>query len=233
MVITNFLKLNNDYRFEYKFFISNLNENEVESVINLHPAFFSEKFYKRSVNNIYLDSPNFKNYFDNVNGLGKRIKVRIRWYGNLFGMVKNPYLEIKFKNNNLGQKVLYHLSDFLLDKKFSINTIYQIFKSSNIPEFLKLELESLNFSILNSYKRKYFESENKDFRLTIDSNMKFYELLSRKNNFLFNYKDYSNIVLELKCNKNKEELISNITNYFPFRVTKSSKYIFGIEKLIS
>ena len=233
MVITNFLKLNNDYRFEHKFFISNLSEDEVESIIKLHPAFFSERFYKRSVNNIYLDSPNFKNYFDNVNGISERIKIRIRWYGNLFGIVKNPYLEIKIKNNNLGQKVLYSLSNFSLDKNFSIDTIYQIFQNSKIPEFLKSELKSLNFSILNSYKRKYFESENKDFRLTIDSNMKFYELLPKQNNFLFDYKDYLNIVLELKCNKDKEELISNITNYFPFRITKSSKYIFGVEKLIS
>ena len=71
MVITNFLKLNNDYRFEHKFLISDFSEDEVESIIKLHPALFSERFYRRSVNNIYFDSPNFKNYFDNVNGVSE------------------------------------------------------------------------------------------------------------------------------------------------------------------
>ena len=54
-----------DYRYERKFFISELTKDEVESLVRLHPAWFSEIYNQRFVNNIYFDSLNLTNYLDN------------------------------------------------------------------------------------------------------------------------------------------------------------------------
>ena len=35
-----------------------------------------------------------KNCFNNVDGLKNRVKVRIRWYGDLFGVIEKPVLEL-------------------------------------------------------------------------------------------------------------------------------------------
>ena len=80
--------MENNYRFEKKFFISELTKQEIESIIKLHPAIFSEIYYERFVNNIYLDSFDLQNYFDNIIGTFKRQKVRIRWYGDLLAELK-------------------------------------------------------------------------------------------------------------------------------------------------
>ena len=78
------------YRYERKFFISKLTKYEVESLIKLHPAMFSEIYFPRFVNNLYFDSFNMKSYFDSVDGSPNRRKIRIRWYGDLFGDIEKP-----------------------------------------------------------------------------------------------------------------------------------------------
>ena len=102
-----------DYRYERKFFIAELSKYEVKSIVKMHPVIFSELYHKRFVNNIYFDSFNFKNFLDNIEGVTDRIKIRIRWYGILFGYVENPILEIKIKKGLLGKKISVLLSHLI------------------------------------------------------------------------------------------------------------------------
>jgi len=220
------------WRYERKFFISELDKYELESIVKLHPAIFTEIYHERTINNLYLDSFGMKNYLDNVVGNSQRFKVRIRWYGDLFGIVEKPVLEIKLKSGYLGSKIGYPLDSFTISKEFSIHTISQIFKnSSQIPVIIKPDLLSLNFSLLNNYRRKYFQSADKRFRITIDSSMQFFEISPGDNTFLSKSVDYINTILELKYNREEDEYAENITKRFPFRITKSSKYITGIDRL--
>ena len=69
----------NDYRYERKFFVSELSIHELEMLIKCHPAMFSVAYPLRFVNNLYLDSINKENFFDAVIGIDRRLKVRIRW----------------------------------------------------------------------------------------------------------------------------------------------------------
>lgn len=224
--------MKNNYRLEKKFFISNFTKQEVENIIKLHPAVFSEIYYERFVNNIYLDSFDLQNYFDNLIGSNERQKVRVRWYGDLFGRIESPVLEIKVKINNVSYKVAYPLNGFYLDNNFTVGAIMDIFEKSQLPESLKKELRCLDLALLNRYKRKYFQSRDKIFRFTIDSQVQYYAFLANWNNFLDKRVDRENIILELKCESNvKEEAVSFIANFLPCRITKSSKYALGIEGL--
>jgi len=219
------------FRYERKFVIPELNIQEVESIVNLHPAMFSEIFHKRSVNNIYFDSPELNNYFDNVGGNMQRIKTRIRWYGELFDNIEKPVLELKIKNGLLGKKKLFPLYPFKLDGSFSINTLKLIFTKSDIPEFIKMELKTLDPVLLNSYTRKYYQSADKRYRITIDTDQVFYQIGFRSNSFLNKLRDNVNVILELKYNIDADDDAKHITEHFPFRLTKSSKYVAGIKKV--
>ncbi|MGZ4119018.1 MAG: VTC domain-containing protein, partial [Bacteroidia bacterium] len=66
-----------ELRHERKFLITDHSAKDVEQMIKLHPACFSEIFYQRTVNNIYFDTIGFNNYYDNVEGEMDRIKARI------------------------------------------------------------------------------------------------------------------------------------------------------------
>lgn len=220
-----------NHRYERKFFVTELTKQEVEAIVKLHPAMFSEIFYERFVNNIYLDSYDLKNYFDNTSGAGERCKARIRWYGDFFGFIQKPALELKMKNNSLGAKAIFPLPGFIMDKGFSCRALKKVFEESEMPEELKIELKITEPSLFNRYQRKYFQSKDKAFRFTVDSVVKYFQPLNTYNTFLNDWTDYNGIVLELKYEKDKDDLAPKITNSLPFRMTRSSKYVTGIEGL--
>jgi hypothetical protein len=173
------------------------------------------------------------NYFDNVIGISQRLKVRIRWYGNLFGFIEKPVLELKIKKGFLGGKLRYPLDSFYLGSDYSLKAQQDIFAKSDVPDVLTESLKALRFTLLNRYSRKYFESTDHKFRITIDFDMEFYKIDSTNNSFIEKIVDHNNTVLELKYSEKDDEEARFITNYFPFRMTKSSKYVSGIESLYS
>jgi len=218
-------------RYERKFVISELNLNEIEKIIKLNPIMFLEIFHRRTINNIYFDSLAMKNYYDNLAGNSQRLKIRIRWYGKLFGLIKKPILELKIRNNEIGKKIIFPLKEFRLDKSLSKEFLQkEVFSKSNLPDWLREKLKLYQPFLLNSYKRKYFISANKKYRITLDNDLIFFEIKEKNN--LFKYKiKRGDIILEIKYDREKDEKIRQITQHFPFRLAKSSKYVYGIDIL--
>ena len=218
-----------NYRYERKFFISDLAKHNVESIVKLHPAMFSAIFHQRFVNSIYFDTIDFRNYFDNVNGSSHRIKFRIRWYGELFGHIDKPILELKIKDESLNRKQAYHLCSFNFNDSFSAEEILNVISKSDVPEIIKIN--PLKPVLLTRYSRKYFKSADGNYRITIDTDLVFYHIYCQENLFINKLTDDINVILELKYNQNMDNKANYITNFFPFRLSKSSKYVTGIDKL--
>ena len=95
-----------------------------------------------------------------------------------------------------------------------------------------MQLATVKPTLINCYNRRYYRSANGNYRITIDSEMEFYAINARQNFFLHQHVDLKNFVLELKYNQDNDEFAREISTLFPFRVTRSSKYIDGIERLI-
>lgn len=218
-------------RYERKFLVSRIGEKELEHLVRLHPFIFSEIFYKRTVNNIYFDTDDLRNYWDNVCGAQNRVKVRIRWYGDDPFVVEKPTLELKFKNGLAGKKESYTVMPFNLTGANLSAELVKSFKGSELPENLHLMLDTLEPTLFNSYKRRYFLSSDGDFRITIDSDMRFSKIALSQNLFLNMIVDYYHTVLELKYDSNSDDRAGTVSGYFPFRVTRSSKYVTGLERL--
>jgi SPX domain protein involved in polyphosphate accumulation len=217
-------------RYERKFAISEMSVREVENFIKHCPAIFSEIFYERTINNIYFDSPDFKNYNENLQGNSQRMKIRIRWYGEMFGLIHKPVLELKIKNNELGTKKSFLLKDFVLDKKISLDFLQEVFLKSNLPNWLIEELKISYPSLLNSYKRKYFISADKKYRITLDWDLIFFRINKGRNLFAEKVSDEAS-VLEIKYSLKDSDSEAFIGQYFPFRMVAHSKYIKGIDLL--
>jgi len=218
-------------RCEKKFVVSELGLYEVEHLIKHHPAIFSEMFRERTVNNIYLDSADFKNYREHVEGTCERLKARIRWYGETFNLIEKPVLELKIKNNELGKKLHFPLRSFVLDKNFSSGLLQKVFSESELPKWLIEKLRLYCLTLLNSYKRKYFISANKKHRITLDWDMKFFKIGNKDNFFSEFVADKETHIVEIKYSSKDYEKTENITEHFPFRLVKHSKYVYGLDLL--
>ncbi len=216
-------------RYETKFNVTELNYEEIKHVVMTHPALFQEIYKKRNVNNIYFDTLDLDSHVDNVEGERDRKKVRIRWYGDLFGVCRYPRLELKNKQGLLGWKVRYDLDDFSLNKEtfFDYKKILCCFSPNDEFYFLS---SSLRPTLLNRYEREYFLSKDGRYRITLDRKMEFYSINPIVEHFK-SYADEQKTIVELKYNQEDIDKVDEITQFFPFRLTKHSKYVVGIDRL--
>ena len=219
------------YRYERKFVVSELTEHELEMLVKLHPAMFSRAYPPRFVNNVYFDSPDMHNYGDNVDGVAERVKCRIRWYGDLFGAVRKPVLEFKIKQGLVGTKQSFALAPFFVAPSNVASGLSDAIDRSALPKALKHELNSATPVLLNRYWRHYYYSSESGCRLTLDSRMEFHRIEGRGSKFLRCFRDDKNTVVELKYDRDKCDEAESIANHFPFRMTKNSKYVNGLDGL--
>ena len=225
------LTIPDEYRYERKFVINALTPQEVEAIIKITPAYFSEIFHERFVNTLYFDSFALKSYFERIEGALTSTKIRIRWYGELFGKIEKPALEIKIKEGPLGKKEVFPLKGFLLENNFGFKDIGNVFRESNIPDIMKTAILNLELSVITRFKRKYFQSYDRKFRLTIDSDIEYYQLRKENNTFLNTVSEPETQILEIKYDRAADDFADRIINRIPFRMSKNSKYINALERL--
>lgn len=227
-----FLTKDNNFRYERKFTVPNeFSLKTIEQHIKHNNALFREAFHLRKVNNIYFDTTAYNDYFDNVLGVSDRKKIRIRWYGETFGSVRKPILEIKIKKGLVGDKWSFKLKPFMLDNNLNNGILQEVFKDSNLPLPILESVKMVTPTLLNSYSRKYFISANKQYRVTLDFSLLYYKIEKRFNNFNLKPASDENKIIELKYGLNDDSKASTIVTQFPFRLNKNSKYVNGINTL--
>lgn len=203
-------------RYERKYVLENVPLFDIQQMVKLHPVSFREAFPLRQVNNVYFDTANFSAYRDNIMGIANRSKFRIRWYGNDFQTILNPRLEEKVKHGELGLKNVVKLKD----------TIWSgITKETS--ENVHIVNKNLHPVLVNSYKRFYYVSPDKKFRLTIDFDMQYGAYDEKRALMPYAYPEKT--VLELKYDQADSKEADRISQYLPIRPTKHSKYVIGIQ----
>jgi len=191
----------------------------VEQVVRMHPASFQKAYPNRQVNNVYFDTSTFTTFHENQGGIAQRKKYRVRWYGPFLQILQNPILEVKVKDNLLGYKESHPLQNTTLQNLEALKTV--------VNQKLNTH-QALQPVLLNAYERSYWVTPNQKIRLTIDWNLAFHQLYKHPNFNKFHLKD-SAVIVELKYAEDQEADASRIMQHLPFRLTKQSKYVEGIE----
>jgi hypothetical protein len=217
------------FRYERKFVSTELDGRAIETLIRMHPAIFREIHRERFVNNVYFDTHSLENYQANVSGNSERVKCRIRWYGEMLGFIRRPILELKRKRALLGKKDSHPLPGFSLGPDFRAA---EIFESAKLSDTLSLYLATLRPTLLNRYRRRYFLSADSRYRITVDSGLEFHRIDSVLRGYRVRPARDPRSIVELKFNRGEEEEAWRITKHIPFRLSKSSKYVSGIEALL-
>ena len=188
---------------------------------------FQVKYPDRTVSSIYFDTLQLNAAAENLSGLSKRQKHRIRWYidgQNLYG----GRYEVKYKIASLGSKVI---KDCLIPPEnlfpARANDVVQMVlkdkKAHEIGDFT-----SLVPTLLVKYSRSYYGAFG-DIRLTIDKNVKFHNFLQDKESSL-NASFLEYLIVEIKFPPDKQDYIAQCIADFPFRQIRTSKYVLGLSK---
>ena len=161
-------------RYEIKIPIPFTSLSEVTPSIMLDPAGFSKEYPDRIVNSLYYDSHDLDSYADNLSGGGSRTKFRLRWY-NADTTCTKLTAEAKIKRNHVGwkeksditlpiplNKISFTQLSKLISEQISNKTLLSVFRENTSP------------TMLISYHRQYYCSNNKKIRITIDSKIQYY-----------------------------------------------------------
>ena len=212
-------------RFERKYWLD-ANKSSIFKNI-LKDKQFNEIYKKRRVMSLYFDTLNFKFFRENIEGVGNRIKPRLRWYQDIQENKLDEIdarLEIKKKSGFVGNKLNFKIEKY--------KNIYELIKSINQFDFQKKISNIVNTQVfpilITSYEREYYLSSDKLFRSTIDTNLK----VSSVKNILHKIPMFKDI-MELKYDLINDNNFRNkfISSDFKLRHQKFSKYVVGILNL--
>ena len=213
-------------RYERKFRIEHLPLEAVHQVVRLLPLSMRPLFASRQITNIYFDTPNLDTYHENAFGVGQRKKFRLRWYGETAWPSGKATFEIKKRYLERGEKSSIKM-DLSGPENFQ-QLLQKIRAIEEVPSCLQPVL-------MNSYSRSYYGIPKRNFRLTIDSGLRFRGLFfqhhQRNVDRPVSWTPDPAIILEVKYDAHWDDLIDPIMQNFPFRHTKNSKYVTGVQLL--
>ena len=219
--------MKSDYRYEIKFV---LDDSRLTGVMSwLYKNTSANKSYdNRIVNSIYFDDINPSSVRDNLSGISKRHKSRLRWYGKEIN--SSAIFEVKTKTGRLGSKLAYPIKS-ISGKIMELNL--DKITSACIKDLAMQDIvfdHHLMPTLLVNYEREYYET-HEGIRITIDHDIKFsdtqlYTKLDENNYFLYPIK-----VMEIKFTPDMKEAVSKLVKPLNISPTRHSKYLIGLATL--
>lgn len=187
---------------------------------------------------LYYDSPELRYYWEKIEGLHFRRKLRIRNYGERHALTDDSevFVEIKQRVNRVTQKrrvrVPYRMARQLCDKRELID------HSPEQRPFLEevlglLESHRLRATAITSYNREAYLGEDSDLglRVTIDHRVKgrdreFHLGAEVENRLII---PPAKAVVEVKANERVPYWITDLSAQLGMRVVRVSKYCQSVE----
>ncbi len=183
------------------------------------------------VRSIYFDDAGLSACHANLDGLGQRRKLRLRWYDQLRPEIQ-AYLEIKWRENRVtGKHRLRLTSDKPLGEMSYRELCEQLI--SVVPEHLVADVVQYNEPIvIVEYKREHFASLDGRLRSTIDYDLKYYDQTGKRSiSMSFPQSKPDFIVLEGKTPVGSENELREMFYPLQLRAQRCSKYVHGCAML--
>jgi hypothetical protein len=221
-----------DVRYEVKIPLPAHLLGNVLAWVRLHPAHWRVAYPPRQVNNVYFDTATFTGLNANVDGVGERAKLRLRWYGNEMTHITDAHLELKRKQGMAGWK-----ESAAVEGDFDLTTAtWPAFRMALrwvTSPAARLWLERFTVpALINTYHRAYYATPDGVLRLTVDTDLRTYDQrASNRPNLRRPALPEAIIVVELKASTSDDAArrLSDALAHFPAPVDRFSKYVQGMQ----
>ncbi|MBN1639708.1 MAG: VTC domain-containing protein [Anaerolineae bacterium] len=220
-------------RFEVKMTCDEMYLPDARAWVRLHPDVFGEAYPPRQVNNLYFDTPDLACLDANLVGVSDRAKLRLRWYGTDHVTVRGA-LELKHKVSQVGWKEICPIPDHVdltTTSWFDLLTHLKAHATGQVG----LWLAAADLPVLiNSYMREYYESGDRQIRVTLDYEQVAYDqLMFPHPNLSLRAPAESRVVVEVKADSRLHRRVSEVVSSFPLQTDRNSKYVNGVMEALS
>jgi hypothetical protein len=219
------------YRSEIKFLLPYADMGKLRSILEVNCRRICYAGPVSLVNSIYFDDAGLSAYRESVEGNGRRAKVRLRWYGseNTDGRF---HFEVKRRSDIAVGKERLALSSQSPLSRLSFRDILREL-SGTLPEKHRALLMSRPEPVLiTEYKREYFQARHDSVRITLDYDVTWYDQSGKlRPGKKFGVRDPGMVIVEGKSPVGKEIQLPQLLFPLRPRVTRSSKYVMGCQRL--
>ena len=185
-------------RVEKKYIINKEQYLNLKEILN--EKMIEDEHGKSTICNIYFDTGQFDLIRNSIEKPYYKDKVRLRSY-NIPNLESSVFLEIKKKCGGIvgKRRIQMLLKDYYeyINNHSEINENKQVIKELNYY-FQFYHLKPTMF--LSYYRRAYYEKDNRDLRITFDSNIvaRDYDLQLEKGNYGENILEKDKYIMEIK-----------------------------------
>lgn len=195
-----------------------------------HGRAFRQTYAPRTINNIYFDSPAWDRYAGNTSGVSSRTKCRLRWYGEAES-AEDFTFEAKHRRNATGHKETQTIpaGDLGLPS-LRLGRLYERLRPL-LRGDLRILLDQGHRPVLyNRYHREYYATGD-GVRMTVDTRIVYSAIPGGSLRELRLVPSAAPTVVEIKHDSERREEAEAALRRLPFRATRSSKYVIGIDHL--
>lgn len=184
-----------------------------------------------TVRSIYFDDGRLSACHANLDGMGLRRKLRLRWYDQLLPG-RDLFLEVKWRNNRVTGKHRLQLRANTELCEQSYDELHRALQKV-VPERLLPDLiANPEPIVVVEYRREHFASSCGQLRVTIDYDITFYRQFgSRRIRMEFPERLHQLAVLEGKTPVGLEHQLRALLFPLTLRAARCSKYVFGCQQL--
>ena len=183
------------------------------------------------VRSVYFDDVRLSACRANLDGLGRRQKLRLRWYDSPLPETEF-YFEIKWRNNRVTGK---HRLQMRSQRPLTELTYPQILSEleCSLPRrYVPSLLTHSEPVVLVEYRREHFHARHSPVRLTIDYDIAYYTQLGKRGlSNSFRQPLHDAVVVEAKTPLTGQRELRQLLHPFAARPTRSSKYVNGCRML--
>lgn len=224
-------------RYEFKIPCPSTMILEIETWVRLHPAHWRMSYPPRQVNNIYFDTPDLQDLNANLGGVGRREKLRLRWYGAditrvAAGQTGQPaQLELKCKDGQIGWKQIAPFDGRLALAEQPWPALLTTLRAGLEPRAQLWLDRHAQPTLINHYRRAYYETPDGVLRLTLDTRLRAHDQrISALPNLTRPALLPEHLVVEIKCPTDPEtgDRLAWVLSTFPVPVDRFSKYLHGM-----
>jgi hypothetical protein len=184
-----------------------------------------------TVRSIYFDDVRLSSCHDNMAGIGRRRKLRLRWYDSL-APKRDVFLEIKWRNNRITGKHRHALQAqrSLVDLTFRelLDDLIEVSPTESIADLLR----SSDPITIVEYKREHFADRHSPLRVTLDYDLVFYDQTGKRCiSTDFPQPMIDTVIIEGKAPPGCEQDVCEFLHPLTPRVCQFSKYFHACNQL--
>lgn len=211
-------------RYEVKFVADAFQAPIVEGALWEHPAAPKSAFPNRVVQSIYFDDHRQRALADNLSGVSKRRKMRLRWYGENCDHVLG-HLETKRRESSVGTKEALPLPEAVtVHGATPIELLRDVRRQTS--DAWRPRLDGLAVSHWTRYEREYFVTFDGRVRVTLDRRLETADLSDvPRIDARIHDRHHDLLIVEVKAAREDVDAAIAFVQHLPLRPSKSSKFV--------